>query len=322
MKQAENVGHITLWSLFWIFLKIGCTAFGGFMALISVVQNYIVERRKLLSQEDMLDGVSLATILPGPVAVNVVAYVGYKLRGIPGAIVTASAVIFPSFLLVLGLSYVYFSWGEIPAVTQFFLGFIPAVAAIIIATVWNMGRKTVTCISEAVIAVLAFAIIVVVGGFYSTITVIVIAGLVGLFLFRNEGGYKTKIAEKNKASISNKKGDKSTKGKTLYSSAVLPLASVVAPLMSLDFIMVGKLLVTFAGMSVLLFGGGFVFIPAGTPHSFANNSTRVMKLLEFTTPGGFADYLRDLSTAVEPGQDMDPAIVSEVMHRHDTFPVT
>lgn len=68
--------------------------------------------------------------------------------------------------------------------------------------------------------------------------------------------------------------------------------------------------------------GGFVFIPAGTAHSFANHSTRPMKLLEFTTPGGFATYLRDLGAAVADGQDMDPEVVADVMSRHDTFLAT
>jgi len=76
----------SLLSLFWTFLKIGSTAFGGFMALISVVQNYLVNREKLLSDEDMLDGISLATVLPGPVAVNVVAYAGYKIRGFSNSV--------------------------------------------------------------------------------------------------------------------------------------------------------------------------------------------------------------------------------------------
>ena len=66
------------WYLFWTFLKIGSTAFGGFMALISVVQNYVVDRKQLLTQDEMLDGISLASILPGPVAVNVVAYCGLE----------------------------------------------------------------------------------------------------------------------------------------------------------------------------------------------------------------------------------------------------
>ncbi len=68
--------------------------------------------------------------------------------------------------------------------------------------------------------------------------------------------------------------------------------------------------------------GGFVFIPAGTAHSFANHSTGAMKLLEFTTPGGFAAYLRDLGASVASEQNMDPEVVAEVMSRHDTFLAT
>ena len=100
---------VPLLHLFITFLKIGSTAFGGFMALISVVQNYVVDRNKLISHSVMVDGISLATILPGPVAVNVVAYVGYQIRGIAGAIVCTVAVIIPSFLLIVALSYTYFT---------------------------------------------------------------------------------------------------------------------------------------------------------------------------------------------------------------------
>src|SRR4029077_3534482 len=129
----------SLLSLFLSFLRIGCTAFGGFMALISVVQTDMVERRKLLAPADMLDGISLATILPGPVAVNVVAYVGYRLRGGAGALVSATGVILPAFVLVVALSAAYFHWGQIPAVNKLFLGFIPAVTAVVINAAWGMA---------------------------------------------------------------------------------------------------------------------------------------------------------------------------------------
>jgi chromate transporter len=65
--------RVSLGTLFWIFLKIGSVTFGGFMALISVIADTIVERRKLLKQEDMLDCISLANLLPGPQGVNCVA---------------------------------------------------------------------------------------------------------------------------------------------------------------------------------------------------------------------------------------------------------
>ena len=251
----------SLLSLFWTFLKIGSTAFGGFMALISVVQNYLVDREKLLTDEEMLDGISLATVLPGPVAVNVVAYAGYKIRGLSGAIVCATAVILPSFFLILFLSYAYFTWGDIPAVTSIFQGFLPAVAAIIATAAINMGKKALSGFTEVSIAVAALFIIVFIGGFYSTLAVIFSAGSLGWILFRkNENVDESKV---NKSSLV-EPGHRIRYLMLLAGGAVIAIAVPLVKLqsvLSVQVLLASKLFVTFAGMSVLLFGGGFVFIP-------------------------------------------------------------
>ena len=240
----------SLWSLFLSFLKIGSTAFGGFMALISVVQTDIVERKKLLTHSEMVDGISLATILPGPVAVNVVAYVGYKLRGGLGALVSAVGVILPAFILIVALSAVYFRWGQIPTVNRLFLGFIPAVTAIIVHAAWGMARKAIVGLPEFAIAFVACLLLLYKGGFYITLAIIVSAGLIGWLLFArlsnpSSGNAETKPAQKRD-------------GVELFALNV-PLA--VAPFLALDAGLAVKLFLTFSGMSVLLFGGGFVFIP-------------------------------------------------------------
>lgn len=248
--QAERV---SLLSLFWIFLRIGATAFGGFMALISIVENMVVERRRLLRHEDMLDGISLASMLPGPVAVNVVAFVGYRLRGGAGSMVAATAVILPSFVLITALSYVYFRWGQIPAMQKLFMGFIPAVAAIIVNTAWGMSLKSISSLREAAILFSAALILLAVGGFYSTFAVIVGSALVGWFLFRNESGTGNKTARPGRSRRKPKPKPK------LSFFSVIPL--VAAPLGALPASLLVKLFFTFAGMSVMLFGGGYVFIP-------------------------------------------------------------
>jgi len=259
VEECLDTQPPSLLSLFWTFLKIGSTAFGGFMALISVVQNYLVDREKLLTDKDMLDGISLATVLPGPVAVNVVAYAGYKIRGIGGALVCATAVILPSFFLILFLSYLYFNWGDIPAVNSVFQGFLPAVAAIIAATAINMGKKALSGFTEVAIAVAAVLIIILVGGFYSTLVVIFSSGALGWFLFRKDESINK--AENSKANIPE---DRFSLWVQFASGAVI---AVVIPLMILQsavsakLLLASKLFVTFASMSVLLFGGGFVFIP-------------------------------------------------------------
>ena len=265
MKQesSESVkrhasGYVSLGTLFLTFLKIGGTAFGGFMALISVVQHYAVERKKLLSQEDMLDGISLATVLPGPVAVNVVAYVGYRVRGLRGALVSMSAVILPAFLLLLGLSYGYFRFGQIPAVGRFFLGFIPAVSAIILVAAWNMGFKAIRGGSEAIIALIAAGLLLGIGGFWVSVAIIAASGLTGRLLFPGKASGPAAQADRIAVTAPPEKsaGDSTSR---LHGAVAGSLTA--APVLGFNTALLIKLAATFGSMSVLLFGGGYVFIP-------------------------------------------------------------
>lgn len=254
--QHGAAAFVSLPSLFWIFFRIACTSFGGFMAIISVVQNVIVERQKLLPHQEMLDGVSLATLLPGPTAVNVVAYVGYRLRGGMGALVSVIAAVLPPFTIIMVLSVAYFRWGNIPAVGSIFKGFIPAVAAIILAAAWNMGRKSVTGIREGILTAVAAAILLGIGGFFSTLGIIVGAGVIGWWWFRD-----TKPVAPGTPTSAPRPKPPITAKSTLHQFAfdVSPLAAI--PLGPADPILLLKLLGVFSGMSLMLFGGGYVFIP-------------------------------------------------------------
>jgi len=253
--------RLSLWSLFWIFFRIACTSFGGFMALISVVENVIVERKKLMKHHDMLDGISLASILPGPVAVNLVVYVGYRLRGGLGALVSAVAAILPAFVFIVVLAYAYFRWGDIPAVSRLFLGFIPAVVAVIVAAAWNMSRKSIPGWREAALAAVAAGVLLGVGGFFSTVGIIVGAGVVGWLWFRHDLPAPVKGAPAG-ARKKRKRKDKSFKRRLDVRALFLAGAPFTAvPVWQLDPGILLKLFLVFAGMSVMLFGGGYVFIP-------------------------------------------------------------
>ena len=253
--------RLSLWSLFWIFFRIACTSFGGFMALISVVENVIVERKKLMKHHDMLDGISLASILPGPVAVNLVVYVGYRLRGGLGALVSAVAAILPAFVFIVVLAYAYFRWGDIPAVSRLFLGFIPAVVAVIVAAAWNMSRKSIPGWREAALAAVAAGVLLGVGGFFSTLGIIVGAGVVGWLWFRHDLPAPVKGAPAG-ARKKRKRKDKSFKRRLDVRALFLAGAPFTAvPVWQLDPGILLKLFLVFAGMSVMLFGGGYVFIP-------------------------------------------------------------
>lgn len=243
---------VTLAELFFTFLKIGSTAFGGFMALISVVQDLAVERRKWLNHQEMLDGISLATILPGPVAVNVVAYVGYRIRGNIGAAVAATAVTLPSFLLIVALSAVYFAWGQVPVISSFFMGLIPAVLAIIIVTVWRLALQAAIGPTSLLIMLVSIVALLGIGGFFVTLSVVIGSGVIGAIVY---GPALRKVTRHN-PDIPDSNTAKST-GSSMLAVNPLPVAAFFAFAPALTT----KLFLVFAGMSLMLFGGGYVFIP-------------------------------------------------------------
>jgi chromate transporter len=257
----------SLSSLFWIFFKIACTSFGGFMAMISVTENVVVERKKLMSHHDMLDGISLASILPGPVAVNLVVYVGYRLRGGLGALVSACGAVLPSFFFILVLSFAYFRWGEVPAVNKLFMGFIPAVTAVILSAAWNMSRKSIVSWPEALIAVSSAVALLAIGGFYSTLAIIGCAGVIGWLWFRDTGaepvqaGKDNPRQEKSQAKPRAKPKKKSRKKFDVNALFLGGAPLTTLPLWQLDPSILLQIFVVFAGMSLMLFGGGYVFIP-------------------------------------------------------------
>ena len=243
--------------LFWFFFRIGCTAFGGFMSLVSIIQVELTEKRRVLTNADMLNGVALASILPGPLAVNVTAYAGFRMHGLIGAGVAMGAVILPSFLLMIAAAELYLQFGELPAIRAVFGGVIPAVVAVILQAGWNIARKNVTGVMPFVLAAAAAAAIILIQGFYVTLAVIFIAGLIGPLLFRDgaDAGAVAKAATAPGAA-----------SRVLqWSFAVLLAAMLLLFLSPLpDFVRASPLahmFTTFSGMSLTLFGGGYVFIP-------------------------------------------------------------
>ena len=129
-------------SFFIYFLGLGTWGFGGPIATVGYMQRDLVEERKWLSRQDMLDGIALGQAMPGPLAAQVATWVGYLRRGAVGALGTASAFILPSFLLVIGIGYLYVRYQGLPAVQSLFYGISPAVIPIVVLAAWKLARLT------------------------------------------------------------------------------------------------------------------------------------------------------------------------------------
>lgn len=240
--------------IFFTFLKLGATAFGGYMSLVAIVQKQLVEVDKKLKEEDLLDGISLTSVLPGPVAVNTIAYVGYQLRGVPGAIAAFAGIILPSFSLVIFLSWLYFSYGNIPAVKNVFSGITPAITALIVTVAIGMTRKTIKLPAQWTICLLAALLLILVGGFAVTFLLIIVSGVAGAFLFRQSA--EQALPGDEKIHFENKQ---------LVISGVVLLLLLCTLLWGGQYPGAPKdvqILSTFSGISLTLFGGGYVVIPA------------------------------------------------------------
>ena len=94
-----------LLELFLRFAKIGLFTFGGGYAMISLIENDCVERKRWITHEEMMNITVIAESTPGPIAINCATYVGLKRKGIPGAVAATFGVILPSFVIILLISF-------------------------------------------------------------------------------------------------------------------------------------------------------------------------------------------------------------------------
>jgi chromate transporter len=153
-EELTTRPHVSLLTIFMAYFQIGLTAFG--MAIIQKIKTLVMTRR-WLSEEEMNDGLAMVQLYPGPIMVDFTAYVGYLLRGIPGAILATTGFILPSFFLMLGLSAVYFTAGSLPWVHTLFLGLEALVVGVILNVTLDMGGRAIKGRVEAGIALFAFA---------------------------------------------------------------------------------------------------------------------------------------------------------------------
>jgi len=125
--------------LFW--LKLGFISFGGPAGQIAIMHQYLVEKKKWISESVFLHALNYCMLLPGPEAQQLAAYSGWLMHGTIGGIVAGLLFILPSVFILMALCVVYVTYGNTPVVSGIFYGIKPAVVAIVFLAVWKIGER-------------------------------------------------------------------------------------------------------------------------------------------------------------------------------------
>ena len=167
---------------FGIFFKIGTFTFGGGYAMVPLIQDEIVDKRKWISKDDFIDLLAISQSTPGIFAVNISIFIGYKLRGVKGSILAALGSILPSFLIILAIAIFFHQFQDNPVVERIFKGIRPAVVALIAAPTFSMAKSAKINKYTIIIPIISALLIWLLG--VSPIYIIIIAGLGGFIYGR------------------------------------------------------------------------------------------------------------------------------------------
>jgi chromate transporter len=124
-----------------VFLKLGATAFGGPAAHVAAIQTEVVDRKKWLSRERLLDLYATTNLIPGPNSTELVMQIGYERAGWPGLVVAGSSFILPAMLMVWGLAWGYQQFQFLPQVKYIFAGLQPVVAGLVAQSLWKLSKS-------------------------------------------------------------------------------------------------------------------------------------------------------------------------------------
>lgn len=243
----------SLLRLSWGIFKVGAVAFGGHAALVMMVERYLVTEKKLISSEDVLNAMSLATLLPGPLAVNVVCYLGYRLNGWLGACFFFAAIVAPPTILMVAIAAWYYQ-----AAGPLGLGgsgrfVLLAVAAVVLSTGAALYKKQIgKDTTGLLLCIVAFVTTLLYHGFAGAVVLILAGAAVGYMSYRKDSAPSVQTPRTTSRS-----------GVNIFVISLLMVVLAGYLLGGYRFISYGpwQVLSVFSGMSLTLFGGGMVIIP-------------------------------------------------------------
>lgn len=235
-----------------VFAKIGLTSFGGPAGQIAMMHRMLVDERKWLDERTFLLALNFCTLLPGPEAMQLATYAGWRLHGVKGGLAAGLLFVLPGAVVILGLSALYAAFGQVPLLTAVFTGIKAAVLAIVIEALMRISKKSLKTSVEWAIAVAAFIAIL----FFKVPfpLIIVVAAGVGYLAIESRATVVDAVPDVEPVAM-----------RSTVSTAVLWLAIWLVPL----FVVYGafgadhvlsKLALFFSKLAVVTFGGAYAVL--------------------------------------------------------------
>jgi chromate transporter len=173
-----------LLTLFRIFFRMGAFTFGGGYAMLPIIQDEIVEKRKWATQEEVMDYYAIGQVTPGIIAINTATFIGYKRKGLLGALSATLGMVTPSVIIIGVIAAFLNNFAKEPIVQHALGGIRIVVVALILETVWGMLKKSVKDKTGWVIFGIGFLLIAFLP--ISPVWIILAAAFLGITLKRKE----------------------------------------------------------------------------------------------------------------------------------------
>jgi chromate transporter len=238
----------TLSELTRVSARIGCLSFGGPAAQIALMHRIILDEKKWVSEPEYLRALSFCMLLPGPEAMQLATWIGWRLHGVKGGLIAGGLFVLPGAIIVLGLSLIYAAFGQVPLIAALFTGVQAAVIAIVIEALIRVSKRALKSREAYVIALAAFAGLFL---FKLPFPLIILAAAIWGFL-RTPGTAKDPAAPAPPAALA----------RSLKAGAVW-LGLWLLPLAALILLLPGRLAeigVFFSKLAILTFGGAYAVL--------------------------------------------------------------
>jgi len=233
---------VNLVSIFYHFLRLGLTSFGG-PAMVAYIRELVVDKKRWLDNETFKEGVALAQAVPGATAMQVAAFVGFKTRGILGGILSYSGFALPAFILMLILSVLYEKTHSTQIAMSIFKGLQVVVIAIVANVTLSFAKPIIKSVGEIFIALLAFAFFVLK---FNPFFIIIICFFISQLIFRQRT-----FPKQNSSKQFNLKG--------------FFIVFMIFIIFNFSFLFFDKILfdlaLTMIKIDLFAFGGGYVSLP-------------------------------------------------------------